>query len=83
MPVEGLGPVLGEHEDLAQAGVDRVAQREIDEAEFAGKGHRRLGALAGKRLQTLAGPAGHDDAEDSFHAALPGRSGGSGLLIWL
>jgi hypothetical protein len=43
--------------DVPQPRVDAVAEREIDDAVGAAEKHRRLGAIACQRVQTLAGPS--------------------------
>ena len=55
--------VLGEHRDLADAGIDAIRQHEIDDAEFAAEGRRRLAAVLGERLEPLAAAARHDDRQ--------------------
>ena len=50
--------VLGGHADAADAGVERVGQREIDDARLAAEIHRRLGAPVGQFHQAAAAPAG-------------------------
>ena len=44
---QGLRLVLGEHRDLADAGIDAIRQHEIDDAEFAAEGRGRLAAVLG------------------------------------
>ena len=61
--VEALGLVLGGDEDLAQARVDAVGEREVDDPVRPAEGHRRLGALAGERVEPLAGAAGEQDRD--------------------
>ena len=61
--VQALGLVLRGDEDLAQARVDAVGEREVDDAVGPAEGHRRLGALAGERVQALARPAGQQDRD--------------------
>jgi len=69
--------VLRGHTDLADAGIDAVGEREIEDAELAGKGHGRLGAKIGQLLEAGAASAGQDDGEgvarqvaDEAHVAL-------------
>jgi hypothetical protein len=52
--------VLGQHRDLADAGVDAVRQREVDDAELAAERGRRLATVLGEVPQPLAAAAGHD-----------------------
>ena len=49
--------VLGEHRDAADARIDAVGERKIDDAELAAEGHRGLGAPVGQRPQARAAPA--------------------------
>ena len=53
-----MGLVLGGDADAADAGIERVGQREIDDARLAAEEHRRLGALVGQLHQAAAAPAG-------------------------
>jgi hypothetical protein len=55
---QALGLVLRQHADAAQAGVDAVAEREVDDARLSGERHGRLGAPVGELLQPGAAPAG-------------------------
>jgi hypothetical protein len=55
--------VLGGDADLADAGIDAVGQREIEDAELAGERHRRLGAEVGQLLEPAAAATGEDDGE--------------------
>ncbi len=57
VPVERERLVLGEDEDLAQAGVDAVGEGDVDDAVVPAKGHGRLGAIAGKGKEPFSGPA--------------------------
>lgn len=44
--------VLGDHADAADARVDAIGQREIDDAKLAAERHGRLGAPVGEMFQT-------------------------------
>ena len=55
---------LGQHGNIVDAGVDAVADGDIDQAVFAGDRDGRLGPVAGERVQARAAPTAHDDAED-------------------
>jgi hypothetical protein len=55
--------VLRGDTDLADAGIDAVGEREIEDAELAGEGYRRLRAEVGQLLQAGAAAAGQDDGE--------------------
>ena len=61
--IERQALVLRDDEDAAQAGVDAVAEREVDDAVRAAEVHRRLGAFPGQRRQAFADPSGQDDDE--------------------
>ncbi len=68
--VEAVGLVLGQHHDLAKAGVQQVAQREVEETVAAAERDGGLRAVRGERHQALSLTAGENDAED-----LGGRHG--------
>ena len=68
--------VLGGDADAADAGVERVRQREVDDPGLAAEVDRRLGAAVGQFLEPAAAPAGehvgHRVARErsrSFHHA--------------
>ena len=67
VPVERECLVLREDVDPAQAGVDAVGERDVDDAVVAAKWHGRLGAVAGERKKTFAGPARKQHAECVSH----------------
>ena len=50
--------VLGGDRDAADAGIERVGEREIDDARLAAEIDRRLGAPVGQLHQPAAAPAG-------------------------
>ena len=50
--------VLRQHADAPQPRVDAVAEREVDDAHGAGKGHCRLGAVVGQAGEAAAAAAG-------------------------
>jgi hypothetical protein len=58
-----VGLVLGKHRYAADPGVEAVRQRKIDDAEFAAKKHRRLGAPVSQLSQTTAAATGEDEAQ--------------------
>ncbi len=58
MPDQAVRLVLGGHGDAADAGVQRVGQGEIDDAELAAEEHGRLGAHVGQFEQPAAATAG-------------------------
>src|SRR5687767_13592593 len=53
-----MGLVLRRHAKAADAGVQRVRQREIDDARLAAEIDGRLGAAIGQLLEAAAAPAG-------------------------
>ena len=55
-----MGFVLGRDPDAADAGIDGVGKREIDDAGFAAKKHGGLGAPVRKFQQPAAAPAGQN-----------------------
>src|SRR5271156_71512 len=59
--------VLGEDKDAAQAGVDAVGERNIDDAVDAAEGYGWFGAVAGERIEALAGASSEQDSERIFH----------------
>ena len=59
--------VLGENKDAAQTGVDAVGKRNVDDAVDATEGDSGLGAVAGERIEALAGASGKQDSESIFH----------------
>ncbi len=63
MPVEAHRLVLREHQDLAQAAVEAVGEREIDDPISPAERDRRLGPVARQRLQPRAFAAGQNDGQ--------------------
>ncbi len=57
MPVERKSLVLGQDEDFAEARVNAVRKRNVDDPVVSAKGHRRLGAVSSKRKEPFAGAA--------------------------
>ena len=55
--------VLRDDADAADAGVEAVGQREVDDAELAAEVDGRLRALVGERSEAGAAPAGENDCE--------------------
>ena len=51
VPVQADGLVLGQHEDLAEVGVDAVREGEVDDPVDPAERDRRLGPVARQRLQ--------------------------------
>jgi hypothetical protein len=60
---QALCLVLRGDTDAADAGIDAVRQREVDDAEFAAEGYRRLRTRVGELHQAAAAPTGEDDGE--------------------
>jgi len=58
--------VLRDDANTADAGVETVGQREIDDAELAAEWHGRLGAPVGQLVQPAAPPAGEDEGNCIF-----------------
>ena len=64
MPVEGVALVLRQDTDPQIASVDQIGQHEVDETVGPPEGDSRLGAVSGKRHQSLSLTAGEDDSQD-------------------
>ena len=58
VPVERKGLVLRQDKDPAQAGVDAVREREVNDAVNPAEGHGGFGPVASQRVETLARTAG-------------------------
>ena len=65
VPVEAVGLVLREHDDVQVPRVDDVRQGEVDQAVQAPEGHRRLGSVGSQGHQAFAFPTCEDDSEDA------------------
>ena len=63
MPVQRGGVELRQHVDVAEAGVDAIADRDIHQAVFARERHRGFGALLRQGKEPRARAAAHDDGE--------------------
>ena len=63
--VQGVRLVLGQDDDLEEAGVDHVRQGEVDEAINPAEGHGGLGAIDCQRHEAFALAAGEDDCENT------------------
>jgi hypothetical protein len=61
--VERLQPVLLQHPDVLDPGVDAVGEREVDQPVDAGEGERRLGPPRGEQLQPASLTAGQHERE--------------------
>jgi hypothetical protein len=66
--VQRVGLVLGEHLHLQHTRVGEVRQNEVDDPEATAEGDRRLGALAGERLEPRPCASGHDHRQGLAHA---------------
>ena len=64
--VEGERLVLGGDEDAAEAGVDAVAEDEVDDPVGTAEIDRRLGAISREGRETLADTPGEHDDQDLF-----------------
>lgn len=64
MAVERLGGELGQDEDLAEAGMETVAERDVDQPETPGDGNGRLAPNLGQGIETRPLAAGQDDGND-------------------
>src|SRR4051794_15819484 len=75
MAVEAVALVLREDDDLAQARVDEVRQREVDEPVVAAERDGGLGAVRRQRRKALALSAREHHPEDARrgHGANPTR----------
>lgn len=74
--------VLRDDRDAADAGIQTVGQREIDDPVFAAEVHRRLDAFVGKRPEPRAPSARKDDGEGgALQIVQPCRSVHVCLLI--
>jgi hypothetical protein len=65
--VERVALVLRQHDDPAEAGVDEVGEREVDQPVVAAERHRGLGAVERQRRKALSLAAGQHDPEDVRH----------------
>ena len=68
--------VLGRDTDAADAGIQRIGQREVDDARLAAEIDRRLGASVGKLHQARAAPTG-----ENIRHGRSGKLAGSGLPL--
>ena len=67
LAIERKRLVLRQDKDAAQAGVDAVGKRDVDDAVDAAEGHGRFGAVAGERIEAFACASGEQDSERIFH----------------
>ena len=73
--VQGARVVLGQDDDIVDARVHAVAQREVDDPVLAAERHRRLGTHRREDREALAFAAGEDDRHRPFHGDVPSGSG--------
>ena len=66
--VERRGVELRQHEDPLEAGVQAVADRDVDEPVLAAERHRRLRAHVGERKEPRAASAAQDQGQHVIHA---------------
>jgi hypothetical protein len=52
---------------MTQVGVEAVGEGDVNDAVDAAESHRRLGPVAGKRVEALSGAACQKDPESIFH----------------
>ena len=71
VPIERRGVELRQHEDAPDAGVQAVADRDVDEPVLAADRHGRLRAAVGEGVEALTLPAAQDDRQYVRHACLP------------
>ena len=64
VPVQRNGVVLGQHEHPFHAGVDRVADGDVDQPVLAGDRYGRLGALTCQWIESLTAPSAENDDDD-------------------
>ena len=62
--------VLGGHRDLADAGMDAVGQRKIDDPELPGEGDGGLGQAVGEVHQAAAASTRQDQGEGIFQGGV-------------
>ena len=69
--VERRAVELRQHVHLVDAGIDAVADRNINQPILARQRHGRLGPRLGEGEKTGPGSAAKDDGQDSFHQRSP------------
>lgn len=68
--IEGLAIELCERVDLANLGIDAIANRDIDQAIMATQGDSGLGTGEGQRLEACTGAVAKDDGENTLYAQI-------------
>jgi hypothetical protein len=71
VPVQRDGVELRQHEDSFHSGVDRVANRDVDQPVLSGYRHRGLTALTGQWLESSPSPSAENDDADFTNSVLP------------
>ena len=66
VPVQRGAVELRQHVDLAEAAVEAIADRDVNQPVLSAKRHRGFGALPRQRKEPGAGAAAHDDGEGIF-----------------
>ena len=79
MPVQRHAVELGEHIDAANAGVQTIAYRNIDQPVLATKRHGRLGAFLRQREEPGAGSSAHNDCQSTVSGKDQGKLTHSGI----
>ena len=67
VPVEGRGVELRQHEDALEAGMQAVADRDVDQAVLARERNRGLRSHVGQREEARAAPAAENQGQDVIH----------------
>ena len=81
MPVQRRRVELRQDEDPVDAGVDAVADRDVDEPVLAGERDGRLAALQGERREAGAATAAHDHRENTFLKSHEKRGAAQTILL--
>ena len=68
--VERRGVELRQHEDALEAGVQAVADRDVDQPVLAGERHRRLRAHVGQREEPRAAAAAENQGQHVIHGVI-------------
>ena len=79
MPVQRHAVELGEHVDAANAGVETIAYRNVDQPVLAAKRHRRLGAFLRQGKEPGAGAAPHNYCQSAISGKNQGKLTHSGI----
>jgi len=75
VPVERMGLVLNQHRDAAQAGIQTIAEGEVDDAIFPAERDGRLGPMFRQGFEPFSLSSGKHHREDAVHGRIvAGRS---------